>query len=69
MVNGHWAGPAANGGSLAIDILDQSIFEVAVSNNGMLLKPHLLYFSASQPIDTIHEVLDTLPLFGYTTAN
>lgn len=37
---------------MAIDSLEQGIFEVAVSNN-----------------DTIHEVLDTLPLFGDTTAN
>ena len=66
---GHWTGPAANGGSLAIDGLEQGIFEVAVSNNGMLVECTLVIFPPSQLIDTIHEVLDTLPLFGDTTAN
>ena len=66
---GHWAGPAANGGFLAIDGLDQGIFEVAVSDNGTLDKSILVISMPSQQIDTIHEVLDTLPLFGDTTAN
>ncbi|KAL4071955.1 stretch-activated Ca2+-permeable channel component-domain-containing protein [Scleroderma yunnanense] len=49
---GYWTGPAANGGSLTADNLNNGIFEVAVSNN-----------------DSVHEVLDTLPLFGDTAVN
>ncbi|KAH7919204.1 hypothetical protein BV22DRAFT_1023395 [Leucogyrophana mollusca] len=56
---GSWTGAAPDGGTIAVEDIGQTNFEIGVSNSGQSL------FCT----DVMHQVLDTLPLLGDTTSN
>lgn len=71
VTNGHanFTGVFTDGGVLAVEEAGQSSFEVGVSDTGTCVSYCAMVLAHMVVIGPMHEILDTFPLLGDTTAN